>query len=80
MNEKKKDRRPLPSFHLYPSTPREDTSGLRRVCLNESVCARECPFLEAETGSRSKGSVYKSVLERPLALSKGKEKKKKKRD
>lgn len=41
------------------------------------VSARECPFLEAETGSRSKGSLYKSVLERPLALSKEEEEKKK---
>lgn len=81
MNEKKKIAVLFPRFIcIFPPHEKIQNSGLRRVCLNESVCARECPFLEAETGSRSKGSVYKSVLERPLALSKGKEKKKKKRD
>lgn len=80
MNEKKKIAVLFPRFIcILPPHEKIQNSGLRRVCLNESVCARECPFLEAETGSRSKGSVYKSVLERPLALSKGKEKKKKKK-
>lgn len=61
-------------FHRTPSHEKIQNSA-RMPWMK--VSARECPFLEAETGSRSKGSLYKSVLERPLALSKEEEEKKK---
>lgn len=77
MNENKKD--PffplLSSFRLYPPSHEKIQNSARMPWMK--VSARECPFLEAETGSRSKGSLYKSVLERPLALSKEEEEKKK---